>query len=515
MVNRPLVHAGGRELIRDLPDGVSLELEFLKNPAGELRLIDSLNLDGPTLSELRGTANLGETRVAGLRTAGAGLLTILNPTTVRIAAGTSEIMVERLPGGVATEHVVTWSETDIVVSGISNPAAFYEVQDATFTGTGTVVETSAPPDDAAERGGVIFLGESIHSAGAVTLVLNAPRVINEQGALLRTLLKLLGTLRTSGNISEVAATLTHTHSAIGMFGEGINWQASPVINPHGLVIPASLTPATFEYIEPDGTTITSGESVFQKEFFDTGGPGLTALTGRRAVVHQIVMSVAGLFVQVGTTSYKDYNEAVQAIGAERINNPLFGPIEDYGDVLGYAVVANDATVWADGFAHLFEELPFGSSFAGGGVSTLDGMTDTPDSKAGEDGKVLFVNAAEDGTQYGKIRAQIMIPIGDNIPTITLDVADPAHVNAAEFRIESVHLEVKVAPTVDLEIDVTIAGSSIFGATLPKIAAAALVGTLAPTTTDHFQGDRIRVDVASADVTWGRLVVTLEGWIVPE
>lgn len=515
-MTRPLVHSFGREQIDPLAVGSALNLEFITNPAGELVLSDTVT--GPqTLADLLGgAAAAAESRVSGVRTAGAGLLSVLNPTTVRIDAGTNEILVEKLAGGATQEHLVSWPQTDIVVSGIADAESFFEVQDFGFSGTGVVVETVSPPTDSDERGGIISLGSSFHADSAVVEVFNQPRTVNEQGNLLRVFLKTLGTLRRTGSISEIAASLTHTHDAIEIVGDSINWQASPLLNPHEVTVPPSASPAVFRFIEPDGDDIDPVATIFAKQWFDTGGGGLTNLTGQRAVVHQIVITPAGLFVQIGTTDYSNYEQAVAAIGLERLSNPLEPSLDRRGSTMGYAVLANGATVWADGLAHLFEEAPLGSSFAGGGVSAFDGLSDTPTSKSGEDGKVLFVGATETDLKYGKIRAQLIIsPIADNVASVTLDVARALHINSAELRIENIHLEVLEAPTADLEVDVRIAGSSIFGGTLPTISGAALTGSLAPVTTDHFQGDRVRIDIASADADWRFLTVTIEASIVPE
>lgn len=516
-VTRPLVHSFSREQVDPLPIGIALILEFLTNDAGELQFTDAVAGGPHSLSDLLGgMAQPSEPRVSGVTTFGAGLLSVFSDTTVRIEAGTNEVLVEKLTGGATLEHLVSWPQTDIVVSGIADAEAFFEVQDLGFSGAGTVVETAAPPADSAERSGIISLGSSVHADSVVVAVINQPRTVNEQGNLLRVLLRTIGTIRRTGSISEIAASLTHTHDAIEIVGDSINWQLSPLFNPHELTVPPSASPAVFRFVEPDGDEIDPVATIFAKQWFDTGGGGLTNLTGKRAVVHQIVITPAGLFVQCGTTNYKDYQEAVAAIGLERLTNPLEPTLARYGSVMGYAVLANDATVWADGRAHLFEESPLGSSFAGGGVSAFDGLADTPISKAGEDGKVVFVGAAETDLEYGKIRAQLIIsPIADNVDSITLDVARALHVNSAELRIENIHLEVLTAPTADLEVDVRIAGSSIFGGTLPTISGAALTGQLAPVTTDHFMGDRVRIDIASADADWRFLTVTIEASIVPE
>ncbi len=516
-MSAPVVRLGGKDRLTPLPPGEPIDVEDVQNLVGDLTFEDSSNAP-ITLTQILAAALPGESRLTGLRNQGAGKLSIFSPTTVRIAAGPDEKLIERLPAATSVEHAVNWVQTDIVVAGIANLASFYVIEDVGFTGTGAAIELSSFPSAATLRANSwLFLGTSIHLGGVVIGVFDSPDLHDDQGFLLQSFLDLLGgTQRKSGNMVEIPASFTMQTETTVLFGQGINFHTDP-LNPHDLTLAASPGAVTFTTIDGDGAVFNTGVSAFPKTWDNLGVE--TALTGKRAAVHQVAVLPDGdILVQLGTTNYKDYQEAVQAIGLEQLVNPLWIVADALGGTYGVCVIAADATVWADGFAHLLP-LAEGGSSSGGGVTALLGLSDTPNTFIGGDSQVLVVNNAEDGTRFGKIRAQLPIPVVGNVDAslgAVLDVAMPLHINGFRFIADNVHLEVKTAPTgIDLEVDLRIAGSSIFGGTLPKILTSATVGQLAPVTVDHFQGDRVRVDINDGDATWLDLTVTLEGWIEPE
>lgn len=516
-MSAPIVRLGDRDRLTPLPAGEPIDVEDVQNLGGDLSFEDASNAP-ITLTQILALALPGESRLSGLRNQGAGQLSIFSPTTVRIAAGPNEMLVERLPAATSVEHPVNWVQTDIVVAGIANIASFYVIQDAGFTGTGTAVELSSLPSAATLRANSwLFLGTSIHLGGVVVGVFSAPDLHDDQGFLLEALLELLGGVaRKSGNMVEIPASLTMQTETTVLFGQSLNFHTDP-LDPHDITLAASPGVVTFTTIDGAGSVFNTGVSIFPKTWNNLGAE--TALTGNRAAVHQVAVLPDGdILVQLGTTNYNNYQSAVEAIGLEQLVNPLWVVADVLGGTYGVCVISNGATVWADGLAHLIP-LNEGGGTSGGGVTELLGLSDTPNTFVTFDSQVLVVNNAEDGTRFGKIRAQLPIPVVGNIDAslgAVLDVAMPVHINGFRFIADNVHLEVKTAPTgIDLEVDVRIAGSSVFGVPLPKILTSATVGQLAPVTTDHFQGDRIRVDINDGDATWLDMTVTLEGWIEPE
>ncbi len=517
-MSKPLVHRGDRERVADLPSGTPLDVETLQNLIGDLAFQDASN-PLTTLTQILSAGNGGEARTSGVVNQGSGSLLVLDPLTIRVKAGNGEKLIERQAGAIDIEHDVDWIETDITVVGKANLASYYVIQDAGFTGTGVPIELSSLPSAATLRANSwIFLGMSIHSGSTVVAKFDAPSLYNDQGFLLEAIVELIGgTRRKSGNMVEIGSTLTMQTEETVLFSKGGNFHTDP-LDPHDITIAASPGAVTFNVIDGAGVVLQGSVSSHLKQWNNAGV--LTALTGKTAVVHQVAVLPSGdIEVQAGITAYKDYQTAVASVGIEKALNPLWVVADVLGGTYGVAILAADATIWEDSKAHLFAEQDSGGGSSVGGVTDLLGLADTPDTYIGADSQVLVVNNAEDGTRFGKIRTQIMIAVPENFDASSSaqpDVALPAHINAFRFIIDNVHCEVKTAPTtIALQVDVTIAGATIFAGPLPTIATSATVGQLAPTITDHFQGDRIRVDIAAGDAVWNGLTVTLEGWSEPE
>ena len=144
---KPIVKAGGRERLDEIDDAEVLDVAGLRRLTGSMTFED-FDVPSPvTLAELVTGGQPGEARVSGLKNQGSGQMSILSPTQIRFTAGTSESLVERQAGGLIQQYQVSWTQEDFNVSGLANPVSYYVVQDAGFTGTGTIVELSSPPGE--------------------------------------------------------------------------------------------------------------------------------------------------------------------------------------------------------------------------------------------------------------------------------------------------------------------------------------------------------------------------------
>lgn len=355
----------------------------------------------PTLVNDGGVARLDlmdigdEVAMSGITSLGSGALTVNSLTEVAIAAGVGRIT-ERIVGGGRVYHDVVWNAL-VQAADVNDPANFWYVEDTGMTGIGTIVRSLTPQSPGATRT-IIRLGMSLHDevAGEVDATVYAPDVFGDQGQLLNDLLRLKDAVSIeSGNLLEIAATLTFDRTQTNLFGKFINAGVS-LVDPNHITINAAGGAQAFDTIAEDGTAFNEAVTSVPKTWNNSGVE--TALTGNSAAVHQIFILPNGdMFCQLSTTSYSNYDSAVAAISLEKLMNPLWSFGQLFGARMGNAVLSAQATtLWEDGKAHLFPDT--GSSGGGGtgGVTTFLGLGDTPGTyPVGSAGRFVIVGPAED------------------------------------------------------------------------------------------------------------------------
>ncbi len=473
----------------------------LTNPNGPLQFSDSVVTVPVTLSDLL-AASSAEPASSGIKSG--GLLSVASGTEVGIAAGEA-VLIERLGGGDTVEHPTTWAAQDITSTRLAEAGSFWVVTDPGFTGTATIIEQSGPTTEYDQ----VELGVSVHRGGAVTAVLSAPQVYKDLGRLVRDALDTDdGLRRQSGSINEVASTLTSSNTAITMFGEGINWHVD-AMEGHIATAPAA-NPTTFDTIRGDGSVIAAAQTAYPKQWNNSGTA--TALTGKNAVVHQVAVFPSGLTVcQMGTTSYKDFAEAVQFMGFETVNNPLWNVAAYLGVRMAAVVIAADATQWADTFARIYPS-GVGGTGGGSGVSTYDELGDTPTSKAGQVGRVVAVNAAASDHEYADATGTfVWYSEGNKNSGAGVSALGTQHVKSANWIGQTIQINVETSPTTAaLQVDIKAGGVSIVDGPLPSIGIGANTATANLLTAARPDGTALTVETISTDTTWASLMVEATG-----
>lgn len=479
---------------------------------------------GGTDLEFRGVSyqNLLATEppVTGVVNPGHLEMSIASATEVGFAAGDIAIA-NRINSRDVQEQIATQSgAATITPTNLANRSSFWTASDAGFTGTIVIKEYAAHPTVADLRKEAL-LGISLHSGGNVVAILNSPDPYRDQGQAVNDLWRPsdsggLDVQAGTGVATEKAATLRIQTSEMIIEGRGLGFHSTAGIDPNHSPPIAAQNPFSFATIESNGDVFNLAVLDFPKTWNNAGTE--TALTGNRAVVHQVAWLANGEgIVQLGIKNYNDYDTAVAAITSERILNPLWDIAREFGASIGIVVISNNATTtWDDGIAHLFPMQ--GGQVSTGGITQYVGLTDTPTDRAGKAGRIPFVNASEDADNYGKQRTKVTFQFPGNVPGAPLtDIALPETINARAFHIDSVRLTVKVADGVtDLIIDVNVDGTTIFPGAKPTLAAASLTSSTAISPDAiGVKGDSIKIDLDQGGTVWEDLTVALEGWSEPE
>lgn len=496
--------------LSDTANTIQADQAVFANAAG-----NKLEFRGVSFQNLLAT----EPPVTGILNPGDLELTVFSATQVQISGGTYAIADRVNSLNVKEFQSVLAAPVQITPVNLATRISFWTASDALKTGIVTIKEYASHPTVADLRTEAL-LGISLHSGSVVTDVINTPDIYRDQGQSVRDLWRPnesagLPVQSGTGVASETVATLRIQTTNMILEALGIGFHASDVDPNHSAPITGQ-NPFTYATIRGDGTVFNSGVTDFPKTWNNAGTE--TALTGNRAAVHQVAWLASGDgIVQLGTTNYNNYDAAVAAITAERVNNPLWDVARAFGASIGIVVISNNATTtWADGIAHLFPMT--GGQVSVGGVTNYLSLTDTADDRSGKEGQVPYVNEAETADLYGKVRAKVNFGFPGNTSGAPLvDIALPETVNAFAFRIDNVKLRVKTAETVTaVVIDVNVDGTTIFPGSKPTLGTGILESDQAVSPDNVVnKGKKLTIDLDAGGTVWQDLTVAVEGWVVPQ
>lgn len=323
-------------------------------------------------AEVRGDqVKSAEPTVSGVLGQTDGQLTFTDATQVFINAGFGKLL-ERVTTTHFKAHGVSWSAQNITIPGgvLSDPFGVVVIEDPTFTGTGTPVVVSIATATVSYLRSRIRLGYTVHQAGAHVAVVQAPETTKDSIQGVEELWRVAGVNKLAGTgiHKEIVATLTSQVTASIFIGHNINFRTDPT-NPHERVF-AAVNPLVFDTTANDGAVFASAISAFPTTWNNAGVE--TALTGQRAVVHQVYhLPGAGDFCQLGTTNYLNFDTAVQSLIPETVNNPLPEIALVFGVRHSYVVLRAGVTQWADGDAKIFPILGDGVGGGGAGAGALN------------------------------------------------------------------------------------------------------------------------------------------------
>ena len=496
--------------LSDTPGTIQADQVVFGNAAGL-----QLAFRGPTFANIKAS----EPVVTGVINPGDLELSVFSPTQVQVASGLLGIADRVTSLNVKEFQSNLAAPLQVTPVGIGSRASFWTASDAGKTGLVTIKEYSAHPTVADLRTESL-LGVSLHSGSVVLDVVNTPDIYRDQGQAVNDLWRPvdadgLPVQAGTGVASEIDATLRISTTNMVLESRGIGFHGSSGVDPNHSAPIVGQNPFSFATIQGDGTVFNTGVLDFPKTWNDGGVE--TALTGNRAVVHQVAWLADGEgIVQLGTTNYQNYDAAISAITQERITNPLWDIAREFGASIGIVVISNNATTtWADGIAHLFPMQ--GGQVTVGGVTNYLALTDTPNDRAGRVGQVPSINATEDADVYGKIRAKYDFGFPGNLAGAPLvNIALPTTINAFKFHIDNVKLKVKTAESVTpVIIDVNLAGTTIFPGAKPTLDTGIFESDQA-VSPDAIaaKGIALTVDLDNGGTVWRDLTVAVEGWIEP-
>lgn len=457
--------------------------------------------------------------VTGIINPGDLELSVFSGSQIQIAAGDLAIANRVNPLDVRQFLSNHAAPVQIAPVNINSRVSFWTASDAGFSGLVTIKEYSTHPTVGDLRVESL-LGISLHSDSVVVDVINSPDIYRDQGQSVDDLLRRgsEGAQIQSGTgvASEIPGTLQIETTTATVESKGIGFHSSGGVDPNHASLMVAQDPFEFDTIRPDGSVFSLGLNNFPKTYNNLGTE--TALTGKRAAVHQVAWMINGQGIcQLGTTQYNNWDNAVSSIVQELLLNPLWPPARALGATIGVVVISNDATtLWLDGVARMFPVS--NGQISVGGVTNYLGLADTPGDRIGKDGQVPSVNDAESEDAYGKIRTQIMPGFPGNVPGAPLtNIALPIPVNAAKFHIDNIHLEVKTAETVTpVIIDINIDGTTIFPGAKPTLGTGVLKSdTAVSPDAIAVKGQAITVDLDAGGVEWQDLTVAIQGWAEPE
>lgn len=493
--------------LTDTPGSIVADKLVVANPAG-----NALEFRAASYSNILAT----EPQVTGIVNPGDLELSVFSGTQIQVTSGDLGIAVRTTPVNVTEQISTLGIATQITPVNLASRVSFWTASDTLLTGTVAIKEYAAPGPTVADLREEALLGISIHDGGVVLQVINSPDVYRDQGQSVDDLSRRTGgpvIQAGTGVAAEIPATLQIQTTTATVESKGIGFHSSSGVDPnHASLMPAQ-NPFVFETIEGDGTVFNSAVSTFPKTWNNSGVE--TALTGQRAVVHQVVWLVNGQgIVQIGTTNYNNYDTAVAAIVQEALQNPLWLPARLLGATIGFVVVSAQATTtWANGSAHLFPVLS--GHISVGGVTSFLGLTDTPTTYV-ERGNVQTINAGADALVSGRINAQLVLTIPDNIASPVTNFGFRAIVHAARFNMTNVFLAVKTADSgAAVTVDVNLAGVTIFPGGKPTLGIGDFESSTVPTTTLAVQGQEFTIDLDATGSVWQDMTVAIQGWIEPE
>lgn len=347
--------------LTDTPDPyVADRLPFANAVPDALIYDDEVRADNLKTAEPTASGVLGQ---------GHGALSWTDATDFLVDSGNAKLQ-ERVSDKHFRHHLTTWGTQAITVPGgvLSDPYGVVVAEDPGFTGSATIVAVNLSTATVAYMRSRSRLGYTVHEAGALIAVINAPDVWKDAVQASEDLWDIVGVQKLAGTgiHQEVGGGYTSKVTAATLKYRGLNFHTSPA-DPNTKAVAASPVPLLFDTVRNTGAVFATGISVFPKTWDNAGTE--TALTGKKAAVAQVYQlpGRAIAVAQLGTTVHNDFATAKAAIVEEIINNALPAIAQRIGFRLSYVIIGNDSTQWVDANAEI---IP--AQAIGGGVAAASG-----------------------------------------------------------------------------------------------------------------------------------------------
>jgi hypothetical protein len=242
---------------------------------------------------------------AGSGVTSGGLMTIISPTQVNVAAGTGVIVLSADPTAV-THTDVTWSGQTITVSPTGTEMVIG------VDAAGTVDAYPLSQIDVVRRT-LIFIGVTVHDdAGLIVSLCATSKIAARAADLLNDFLRAVGgPFKVDGAaVTPNGSNLTLDVSSGTSFYPDVGWRGGDP-NPNFVPFP-STTPITFDTIRADGEVLTTG-TVVDPDLYEGGSvpPGF-------CTTHYLFAKPNGsrFILQIGQTLYTSLSEAQVNVGVD-------------------------------------------------------------------------------------------------------------------------------------------------------------------------------------------------------
>ncbi len=353
---------------------------------------DGLEFGAPQAEEWREPTNTG--LLSG------GSVTETTSTTITVTSGTGWYIDSWTTPNEPAKTDVVWAEAAGLVVTMPDTYGMVRVY-VESNGTVTVGDT---PSSASQRRNTVILAYVNYKNGAITGVLPAPQVVNNELQALQDYMEFMGTNISGFTIKAVTspAALSIWTDAGDLFASGVNWEVdrqNPNIKSYPAVGSIS-TPGLFDVIYTSGLVDSVGLATIPK--YTETSPGVTlALSGNKACIHYLHRTYdGGLVLQLATTQYDSATDAIKAIASDRGAFP-YAEITDKMTLLAQIYVDAGSSDFSDSSSAGIVNQSGGAGGSTGvtGVTEFIDLTDTPSTYVGEAGKTVAVKSDETGLEY--------------------------------------------------------------------------------------------------------------------
>lgn len=358
------------------------------------------------------------------------LVSQFSATQITVAAGTGRIVNFYDDYQIPTITNVSWATQQITIPNIG-----VDTQTFIYADNAGVIQTQNTAFTPADKRTKIVLGFTLNTIAPAEITLAFP-VVNAIGATAHGFTDMFDFAGVASRGARVDQTSdTGANGALAMsvdqhdlFAPSLNWHNSKT-SPNRVTIAAS-DPVVFSYLLQTGAIDATAQTLIDPLNYDNAGVKTTTPTaagGARTTIQYLYQLIGGDYVVLyGQSVYQNISEALDLLGDDAEGLVLPGYVSEYGTPLAAVVVAQGCIDLADtSTAKIIQaESRSLSGGGGGGATTFIGLSDTPSAYAGEAGKIVAVNGAEDGLEFIDASAG-SIPVTSD----TLSISQANSINA--------------------------------------------------------------------------------------
>lgn len=311
---------------------------------------------------------------------------------------------------------VSWDtiQQPIATAAVPGAYAFF-----TINAAGALTEYNTIPTQEIRRdeimvGLAIYDGTNWGEVSSPTVVNNAAHTVED---FLNTVIGPTTTI--SGGAVTEAASYTLDREAGVVWEMNRNWHVNKK-DPHREAFDA-FPNLQWRYINNDFTNVSALTGTVIPDQYDDG-TNIVAVpgNGNRCTIQRLYVDPRDNYWMLwGQVLHDNFNDASSRIGVDTATTTIPLLLENGSQLLGYVIVENGQTDWAEEDARFVSTAIAGGGGSGGATALLQLSDFLPVGYTGEAGKALVVDAGEAGVSFTDLDTIYLQP-GDNVSELNND-----------------------------------------------------------------------------------------------